>query len=332
MLGGAGLVSPLCPGRGILARLGMITTITLNPSIDRTLEIDRLVVGGLNRVKSKIDHPSGKGINVSRALSNLGQPTKALALVGGDNGKWLVDTLGAEGIVLDYVQVQGDTRTNLKIWAMAEGRETEINEPGPTVTQDELGKLQSRVLEGAAQWDWVVISGSMPPGTPPDFYAALVESAKSQGAKVVLDASGAALREGLKACPDLIKPNKVEVTELLGWEPQDRAGAMIAVRELVERGISYVLLTLGKDGAFVGHGDRVWQATPPEVPVKTTVGCGDSTVAGMLHGLMQGAGIEEAIRWAMATGAAAATTWGTEPPKLEAVRELLPLVEIRRRQ
>ena len=309
----------------------MIATITLNPSIDRTLEIERLVVGGMNRVKTKIDHPSGKGINVSRMLNSLGQPTRALAFVGGDSGRWVVNALKAEGIELDCVPVEGDTRTNLKIWAVAEGQGTEVNEPGPAVNQDELGLLLSRVRLEACKWDWVVISGSMLPGTPPDFYATLVTLAKSQGAKVALDASGGALREGLKALPDLIKPNQVEATELLGWEPRDEAGAIRAVRELMERGISYVLLTLGKDGAFVGHSGQIWQAIAPKVPVKSTVGCGDSTIAGMLHGLRQGVSLEEAIGWAMACGAATATTWGTEPPELDGVKGVLPQVKISRR-
>lgn len=312
--------------------LRMITTITLNPSIDRTLEIERLVVGGMNRVKQRIDHPSGKGINVSRTLSCLGQPTQALALIGGASGRWVVDALKAEGIELECVPVQGETRTNLKIWAMAEGEATEVNEPGPTVTQAELDLLLSRVRLEAHKWDWVVVSGRMLPGTPPDFYATLVESAKNQGAKVALDASGVALQEGLKAVPDLIKPNEAETTELLGWEIKDEAGAMMAVRELAERGISYVLLTLGKDGAFVGHNGEIWQAMPPQVSVKSTVGCGDSTIAGMLHGLVEGASLEDAIRWAMATGAATATTWGTEPPELDMVKALLPQVKVWRKE
>ena len=308
----------------------LIATITLNPSIDRTLELDRLVVGGLNRVKSKIDHPSGKGINVSRALKLWGQPTEALALVGGSSGRWLTKALEEQSISMDCVEVQDDTRTNVKLWASLEGCSTEINEPGPTVTAKELQDLERKVAKKAVGWEWVVISGSVPPGTPPNFYATLVEIAKGQGAKVALDASGVALREGLEAKPDLIKPNEVEAAELLGWEPQDEAEAIEAVEALTGRGIDYVLLTLGKAGAFIGHGGQIWQGIPPKVAAKSAVGCGDSTVAGMVWALRERKDLAEAMRWAMAAGAAAATTWGTKPPEWQIVVELADQVRLYR--
>lgn len=308
----------------------MIATITLNPSIDRTLEIQHLVVGGMNRVKSRTDYPSGKGINVTRALRQWGQPSEALALVGGASGDWLVKVLRQQGIILDYVRVQGDTRTNLKIWDALERRATEVNEPGPEVTLTELEELKSKIANKASTWDWLVISGSVPPGTPPDFYGTLVEIARSQGAKVALDASGAALREGIRTLPDLIKPNEVEAAELLGWEPQDEMGAIAAVEELAQSGISYVLLTLGKAGAFVGHEGQVWQAIPPEIEAKSTVGCGDSAVAGMVWALREGKDLSEALSWSMAAGAAAATTWGTEPADWEMVTKLVDQVKVYR--
>lgn len=308
----------------------MIATITLNPSIDRTLAIDRLVVGGMNRVRSKIDHPSGKGINASLTLSSLGQSTEALAFIGGESGRWLVKALLDQGLAVDCVEVEGDTRINLKVWSEKERQSTEINEPGPLVTEKELAELKSKVFTKAKHWDWVVISGSVPPGTPKEFYAALVETAKGQGAKVALDASGPALSEGITAMPDLIKPNEVEASELLGFPVEDEKGAIAAVEELTSRGIDYVLLTLGKDGAVIGHGGRMWRALTPKVRVESTVGCGDSAIAGMLHGLMKEEGIEEAIRWAIATGAAAAGTRGTTPPKLAVVTKLLSEVKLQR--
>ena len=308
----------------------LIATITLNPSIDRTLEIQHLVVGGMNRVIRKTDHPSGKGINVTRTLSDWGQPSEALALVGGASGDWLVEGLRQQGIKVDYVKVQGDTRINLKIWDASKKRSTEVNEPGPKVTTEELEELKSRVARNASGWDWLVISGSVPPGTPPDFYANLVDIARSQGAKVALDASGAALREGVKAIPDLIKPNEVEAAELLGWEPQDETEAIEAVEELAQSGIRYVLLTLGKAGAFVGYGGQIWQGIPPEIEARSTVGCGDSAVAGMVWALKEGKDLSEAMCWAMAAGAAAATTWGTEPADWETVVRLVDQVKVYR--
>ena len=306
----------------------MIATITLNPSIDRTLEIQQLVVGGMNRVISKTDHPSGKGINVTKALSNWGHPSEALALAGGASGDWLIKTLKEQGIKLDYVKVQGDTRTNLKIWDASARRSTEVNEPGPRVTMAELEELKAKITKKASEWDWLVISGSVPPGTPPDFYATLVEIARSQGVKVALDASGVALRKGIKACPDLIKPNEVEAAELLGWEPQDQTGAIKAVEELAQRGVPYVLLTLGKAGAFLGHEGQVWQGIPPRIEARSTVGCGDSAVAGMVWALNEGKSLSEAMCWAMAAGATAATTWGTEPGDWETVVRLADQVKV----
>ncbi len=306
--------------------MAVIATITLNPSIDRTLEIDRLVVGGMNRVKSKVDHPSGKGINVSRDLSLWGFPTEALTMVGGDSGRWLVQALEEQNIPVDFVEVEGETRINVKIWAAKENQSTEVNEPGPVVTQRELEELLAQVRAKASRWDWVVISGSAPPGTPPGFYAELVKTARDQGAQTALDASGAALREGLKACPDLIKPNETEVRDILGWEPEDEAGALRAIEELLSLGIGCVMLTLGKAGGYVGRNGEIWQGIPPEVDVKTTVGCGDAALAGMVWALREGKGLDDALAWAMAAGAAAATTWGTEPPAWSLVEELRPKV------
>lgn len=300
----------------------MIATITLNPSIDRTLQVEHLVPGGLNRVQQKIDHPSGKGINVSRALQRLDEPTQALGLIGGDTGRWLVAALKKLGIPFDYVEVKGETRINLKIWAAADEQETEINEPGPRVTGAELAAFRNRVLAQAREWDWVVISGSVPPGTPATYCGELVEAARSRGARVVLDTSGPSLREGLKARPDMIKPNRAEAEELLGCEIKTKAEAKAAVRRFLELGIPYVILTLGKEGALYGHGGQIAWGIPPEVPVRTTMGCGDSTIAGTLHGLMQGESFLEAMRWGLAVGAAAATTWGTEWPALEYILEL----------
>lgn len=308
----------------------MIATITPNPAIDRTLEIEKLLVGGLNRVKAKIDHPSGKGINISRCLNRWGHPTEALALVGGSSGDWLVKALGEQGIMVDHVRVEGDTRTNLKIWAISEKCATEINESGPEVTEDELLKLLAKVSRKAAGWDWVILSGSVPPGTPPDFYATLVEIAKNQGAKVALDTSGKALREGLKARPDLIKPNETEAAELLGWQLQDEQSARAAAEQLAQQGVKYVLLTLGKAGAFLAHEGQIWQGIPPEVAARTTAGCGDSALAAMVYALVEGKSPMEAMSWAMAAGAAAATTWGTAPPDWEVVARLVDQVELRR--
>ncbi|NMB45769.1 MAG: 1-phosphofructokinase [Firmicutes bacterium] len=306
----------------------LIATVTLNPCIDRTLELDHLVVGGLNRVKNKLEQPSGKGINVSRALSRWGQPTEALTMVGGNSGHWLVKRLEELDISVDWVEVQDDTRTNLKVWAVLDKCVTEINEPGPMVTEEELQELQAKVSSKASEWDWVVISGSVPPGTPQDFYAGLIETAKSKGARVALDASGIGLRAGLEAGPDLIKPNETEAAQVLGWELRDEAGAVAAVGELAQRGIDYVLLTLGKAGGFLGHKGQIWQGIPPEVVAQTTVGCGDSTLAGMVWALREGKDLAEAMCWAMAAGAAAATTRGTEPPEWATVEELVEQVRV----
>ena len=307
--------------------MAVIATITLNPSIDRTLEIGRLVVGGMNRVKSKIDHPSGKGINVSRDLSLWGCPTEAVTMVGGDSGRWQFESLRELGIQVDFVEVEGDTRIKFKIWAAEENSSTEVNEPGPTVTEKDLQELLAMVQAKASQWDWVVISGSAPPGTPPEFYAEIVKAARAQGAKTALDASGMALREGIKASPDLIKPNETEVRDILGWEPQDEAGAIRALEELNSMGIGCVLLTMGKSGGFAGWDGCIWQGIPPEVEAKTLVGCGDAAAAGMVWALREGKGLPEALAWAMAAGAAAATTWGTEPPAWELVEDLFPKVK-----
>ena len=308
----------------------MIATMTLNPTIDRTLEICRLNVGGMNRVQAVIDHPSGKGINVSRTLKTFGLPTQATALLGGESGRWIAETLTKEGLKLEVIPTAGSSRTNLKIWSREAKEATEINEPGPLVSEKELEQVLAHIEANAAHWQWLVISGSMPPGVPSDFYGTLITKAKAQGAKIALDTSGAALKQAIKAQPDLIKPNETEAEELLGRYVRHETEAEAAAAELLQYGVRCVLLTLGKDGAFLGCDGEIWRAVPPEISVKSTVGCGDAALAGLLYGFRQGASLQDALRWSTAAGAANASLPGTEPPTLDVIQMLFHQVLIKR--
>ncbi|MFH1085565.1 MAG: hexose kinase [Chloroflexota bacterium] len=231
----------------------MIYTVTLNPTIDRTLRYERLVLGAVNRATSARTDLSGKGVNVSVALRQMGLPSVLLGLAAGVSGRTLVEGLRAAGFDCDFVQMEaGETRSNITVIDEATGLTTKLNEAGPAVGAEHLSALVERLRQRLAPGDVCVFSGSLPPGAPDDSYARLIGAARACGARTVLDSSGAPMRLGCAARPDWIKPNTLEAAELLGCpEPSlDTPHALAsAIVELMELGPTHVLLTLGARGA-----------------------------------------------------------------------------------
>ncbi|HUV03660.1 MAG TPA: 1-phosphofructokinase [Armatimonadota bacterium] len=308
----------------------MIATVTLNPALDKSVYIDRLHPNDANRI-SKIEvDAGGKGINASRVLKELGSETIALGLLGGRTGRFIEHVLNTEGISTDFVRIERETRTNICVQETSGAPPTMLNEPGPPITEHEFDELFVKVRRAAHSWTMVIFGGSLPPGAPIDVYRRLVTVVREAGARAILDSDGEAMRLGIEAVPFMIKPNTDEVRRLVGVEVKSIDDALRAVKSLRELGVQLVVVSMGAEGAVAGSDEGAWRAVPPQVKPVSTIGSGDSMVAGIAHILSHGGFLEEALRWGTAAGAATAMTNGAEICNRGQVLDLLDEVRIER--
>lgn len=304
----------------------MIYTVTLNPALDKTVEIPGMALDTVNRITEMRTDPGGKGINVSKVIAKLGGESCAVGILGGESGKMLEKLLEGEPFATRFHFVEGQTRTNLKIIDREGHTNTDINEPGLTVTAAELDALLRDLLAELRPGDIVVLAGSLPKGAPQDTYRTWTAACKKAGARVFLDADGALLAEGLKAAPYLIKPNDDELSRLAGKKLETLEELTAEGRKLLERGIERVVISLGGRGAlYLRKGSTIY-AEGLRVPVGSTVGAGDSVVAALAYAEAQGLSEEEAVRLSTAAGAANVMCSGTQAAEREAVEALLPKV------
>ena len=298
-----------------------VVTLTANPSLDRTLDLPGpLTEGGIVRLSGSATEPGGKGVNVARAIAAAGGDVVSVLPAAASDP--IVTALRALGLETATVPVDTPVRTNYTLVDPA-GTTTKLNEPGAALSDATRAAL-SGVLHGhAGAAQWVVLSGSLPPSTPVDWYAHLVTSLRDTGARVAVDTSEAPLLALLAAGPDaaphLLKPNAEELAQLAGTSEEevlaDPALTLAAVRMLHERGIAEVLLTLGGDGALLSRADgSVWSARAPRITVRSTVGAGDCSLAGYLLADLAGAPPAERLRAAVAYGAASASLPGSAVP------------------
>lgn len=291
----------------------MIVTVTLNPSLDRAMEVGRLERGEVIRATAARLDPGGKGVNVSRALLANGVPSVAVLPCGGDEGGQLVRLLEAEGVEVLAVPISGRTRSNVTL-AEPDGTVTKVNEPGPALLRVEFDEITGRVLARAGSADWVVLCGSVPPGMPADTYARLCRRLRTAGIRVAVDTSGPALREAAVAGATLVKPNRDELAEVVGAAPAELAGladVVAAARQLRSWGAGTVLASLGADGAVLVDADGVAAGTCPVARPRSTVGAGDALLAGFLAAGAHGsAALAEGLAW----GAAAVSLPGSRMP------------------
>lgn len=308
----------------------MIYTVTLNPALDKTVEIPGMALDTVNRITEMRTDPGGKGINVSKVIAKLGGESRAVGILGGESGRTLEKLLEGEPFATRFRFVEGQTRTNLKIIDREGHTNTDINEPGLTVTAAELDALLRELLAELRPGDIVVLAGSLPKGAPQDTYRTWTAACKKAGARVFLDADGALLAEGLKAAPYLIKPNDGELSRLAGKKLETLEELTAEGRKLLERGIERVVISLGGRGAlYLRKGSTIY-AEGLRVPVGSTVGAGDSVVAALAYAEAQGLSEEEAVRLSTAAGAANVMCSGTQAAEREAVEALLPKVRFSR--
>ncbi|SDY08268.1 1-phosphofructokinase [Amycolatopsis xylanica] len=293
----------------------MFVTVTANPSVDRTIEVDRLVRGELHRASRTQVHPGGKGVNVARALVRNGVKTRAVVPVGGAEGAQLVALLTADSVDVVRVPTTGSVRCNVSV-VEPDGTVTKLNEAGPSLTPADAEAIRDAALANIADATWVVLAGSLPPGAPVDFYADLVARLTGEGVRVAVDTSGPALVAAVAAQPALIKPNLHELEEAVGRELPAMADVVAAAHELRERGAGAVLASLGGEGAVLVDGEGVWHAEAA-AEVRSSVGAGDALLAGFLSAGGQG---PEALSEAVAWGAAAVSLPGSTMPGVEDIK------------
>lgn len=289
--------------------MARILTLTLNPALDLTVELSRLDAGQVNRSEEMHTHAAGKGVNVAQVLADLGHQVTVSGFLGEDNLQAFETLFTKRGFVDAFIRVPGETRSNIKV-AEHDGRVTDINGPGPVVDAAAQQALLDRLLQIAPGHDAVVVAGSLPRGVTAQWLRELIEKLTALGLKVALDSSGEALRAALQASPWLIKPNTEELAHALGCEVVSPIAEAQAAARLHEQGIEHVVISHGADGVNWFSVGSALHASPPKVSVASTVGAGDSLLAGMLHGLLSADTPEQILRTATAIAAMAVTQIG----------------------
>jgi 6-phosphofructokinase 2 len=305
----------------------MIYTITLNPALDRTIWIDRIRDDVSNRILDECSYAGGKSIDVSKVLKNLGMDSIALGFVGGFAGRELEGRLLNEGIQSDFIRVAGETRTNIILHEKETGRQLAFNARGPEIRPSEIMQLVEQ-LEKLPCPELVTIGGSLPPGVSPEIYRKIIMIFGKCRARVVLDVDGHALSAGIKARPNIIKPNIHELSELVGRELSKMDDVVAAAREINQGGVEIVLVSMGARGILLVSNGEEYVAEPPEAKVENTIGAGDSSVAGFIFGLITGKDLKESLIYAAAAGTATTMRQGTALSRKEDFLKLIPQVRL----
>ena len=307
----------------------IITTVTLNPALDEAVSLERFDLGATNRSALDALDPGGKGVNAARVITRMGRETIALGFVGGVTGNMLREKLDAEGLLHAFDDVGELTRLNVMIYERAGGRRTRLYLPGPHVAIERVAALKLRLAQAPAR-GYVVFGGSIPPGLPDDIYRDLVEWLATRGVHSIVDTSGSALLKALQAQPALIKPNVEEAEEVLGRALRSDDEILAGAHELQRLGAQRVVISQGAAGAIACGPDGSWKAIPPAIQACSTVGSGDSMVAGMAIALSEGGDLKDGLVLGTATGSATAMVPGTKLCKRADVERLIAGVQLHR--
>ncbi|WP_455542129.1 1-phosphofructokinase [Intestinibacter sp.] len=282
----------------------MIYTVTLNPSIDYVIKVEKLVNGKVNRVNEEHVYPGGKGINVTRILKSLDNDNIALGFVSGFTGDYIINSLQELNLDSNFIKVkEGFTRINVKIKSE---EETEINGQGPQIRNEELNEFYG-VIDKLVDGDILILSGSIPSCLDEKLYEDIMKRVEDRDIRVVVDATKNLLLNVLKYKPFLIKPNNHELAEMFNVELKSTEDVIFYARKLKEMGAQNVLISMGKDGALlVSENDEVFTSSVAKGEVVNSVGAGDSMVAGFVSGYLKNGSYEEALRLGAASGGATA--------------------------
>lgn len=306
----------------------MILTVTLNAAVDKLYLVGSVNTGTVMRVQQCVNTAGGKGLNVSKVAVLAGEEVCATGFLGGFSGQYVRALLKERGIRPLFAEVAAETRSCINIRDTTTGRHTEFLEPGAGVTPQEVRNFEALFEEALPQCDVVTISGSVPEGVPVAYYGGLVRRAKEAGKPIIVDTSGALLQAAAEAWPTMVKPNEEELAQLLGHPVGDRQQLVQAAQELHQKGIAYVVVSLGKEGALLVCRQGIYQGVTPDVPVVNTVGCGDSMVAAFAVGLARGYGPEKMLHYAMAVSTANAMSVQTGHFEQAVLDELMDQVQV----
>ncbi|HET9493495.1 MAG TPA: 1-phosphofructokinase family hexose kinase [Chloroflexia bacterium] len=306
----------------------MILCVNANAAIDKTVVVSNFRLGQIHRPESVLAVPGGKGANLAKGLTLLGGDPLVTGWVGGSSGDFIEQGLERMGMKTAFVHLESESRTCLSILDPTTGHMTEIYERGEPVPPDKVEELVDVFGQHVGTCEAVTMSGSLPAGVPPDFYARLIEIAHAANVPVYLDSSGEALRLGVAARPYLTKPNAHEFAELAGGDAHSAHTLAHAAAEVSRRYGTIVVISLGADGVLVAGGRKTFAVHPPRIEVKSAVGSGDCLLAGIAYGMTHGFTLAEAARYGVAAGTANALSVGPGVFDLADFRRILAQVEI----
>lgn len=305
-----------------------IVTVTLNPAIDQTVFLDYLVVGQVNRTRRHHRQPGGKGINVSSMLGQYGIPNTATGFLGNDNPRLFEELFRSQHIRDEFIRIPGETRTGIKIVDEGSRETTDINFPGLEPNADEGRAFEKKLRSLVKPGRWFVLAGSLPAGFSIGFFEEIIALIKTGGALVAADTSGEALKIAIRSGADLVKPNQHELAEFLGHDLPDFASRVAAARELQRDKVPHVILSLGSEGALFITPEKALMASAPPVKVMSTVGAGDSLLAGCLAGLVSRQPPSECARLASVFAWAALEDVARKLPDPDVIRKRLAAINV----
>jgi 6-phosphofructokinase 2 len=293
--------------------LKTIHTLTMNPAIDVSTTVERVVPDRKLRCERPRLDPGGGGINVARVVHRLGGNCVAFYAAGGHTGRLLRDLLDHEGLDHQAIEIEGSTRENFAVIDRTDGRQYRLVMPGPRLSVAEWERCIDVLMSARPKADYIVASGTLPEGVPSDFYARLARQARERNVLLVVDTCGEALRAVAEVQVHLLKPNRAEVQQLLGRPVSEERDLSQALQEFVGRGqAEAVVVSLGAEGALLATREGTEHLAAPRVPVVSRIGAGDSMVAGIVYALARGDSTREAALLGLAAGTATVMTPGTE--------------------
>lgn len=307
-----------------------VVTITLNPALDLTGSVNELNVGSVSLVQQSNLHAAGKGVNVAKVLSDLGADVTVTGFLGKDNPELFHQLFNDIGVKNEFIEVQGATRINVKL-VEASGNVSDINFPGVQVTADEIARFEETLFRLAETHDYFVLAGSLPGGVTAEQCAAWIKALHQQGKKVLFDSSKAALKSGIEAHPWLIKPNDEELGDFVGEHLETPEQCQAAAQTLSDKGIENIVVSMGADGVMWLNQGKWLRAQPPRMNVVSTVGAGDTLVAGLCWGHMQLMPKNDLLRFATALSALAVSQVGvglTSQEELENIKQQTEVSEL----
>jgi len=306
----------------------MFYTVYLNPTIDRTMYLHEFLLGKTNRPYRVLEDGAGKAINVAVVLKELGADVACVGLLSSTDGQIIQNRLEDYGIPYEFMETDGRARVNVKIFDDSQKNVTEINEKGSRVSEKTLRLIANKIKMLAKSQDRVFLTGSLPEGCDPSFYADLIASLNQKGVLCILDTAGEALQLGIQAGPYLIKPNKDEICALFGIADPDIKKIARAAKKLSEQGIQYVMVSLGNEGALIAGQGEVLFAEPLQTEVKSTVGAGDSMIAAAVCRLDRN--MEAALKSGVAAASASVMQEGTKLMNFSDYDRLLGAVKVKK--